>query len=155
MLQYLLDFFRYNQKANSKILKTIQELPEPDEPVRLFSHLITSQDKWMNRITGKDADTNYHWFQPSFPIEELETRMNNSFENWLVLLNNKSEEELETPVIFIRPSDGKKMSVKLKDIALQLNYHSIHHRAQINTLIRQQGITPPATDYILGALSEL
>jgi len=38
--------------------------------------------------------------------------------------------------------------VPLKDIALQLNYHSIHHRAQIQTIIRQQGMEPDFVDYI-------
>jgi uncharacterized damage-inducible protein DinB len=34
------------------------------------------------------------------------------------------------------------------DIALQLNYHSIHHRAQMQVLIRQQGMEPDFIDYI-------
>ena len=37
---------------------------------------------------------------------------------------------------------------RLIDIALQLNYHSIHHRAQMQMLIRQQGIEPDFIDYI-------
>jgi len=36
----------------------------------------------------------------------------------------------------------------IKDIALQLNYHSIHHRAQIQTIIRSQGLEPEFVDYI-------
>jgi uncharacterized damage-inducible protein DinB len=36
----------------------------------------------------------------------------------------------------------------LIDIALQLNYHAIHHRAQIQVLIRQQGLEPDFIDYI-------
>ncbi len=47
------------------------------------------------------------------------------------------------------------MGVTLMDLALQLNYHNIHHRAQINTLISKQGIKPPATDYIFTKLQEL
>ncbi|MBP9221492.1 MAG: hypothetical protein KBF42_08910 [Chitinophagales bacterium] len=31
---------------------------------------------------------------------------------------------------------------------LQLNYHSIHHRAQMQMLIRQQGLVPDFVDYI-------
>ena len=36
----------------------------------------------------------------------------------------------------------------LCDITLQLNYHSIHHRAKMQMLIRQQGIEPDFIDYI-------
>jgi len=35
-----------------------------------------------------------------------------------------------------------------KDIALQLNYHTIHQRAQIQTMISQQGLQPDFIDYI-------
>ncbi|MGZ3921946.1 MAG: DinB family protein [Bacteroidia bacterium] len=35
-----------------------------------------------------------------------------------------------------------------------MNYHSIHHRAQVNTLMSKQGIKPPATDYIFTVLQE-
>ena len=37
---------------------------------------------------------------------------------------------------------------RTQDIALQLNYHSIHHRAQIQSIIRKQGIEPDFVDYI-------
>jgi uncharacterized damage-inducible protein DinB len=46
------------------------------------------------------------------------------------------------------------MQLKIKDLMLQLNYHCIHHRAQVNTLISKQGIKPPATDYIFTVLQE-
>jgi uncharacterized damage-inducible protein DinB len=39
-------------------------------------------------------------------------------------------------------------TAKLKDIALQLIFHSFHHRAQIQTLIRQEGKEPRFVDYI-------
>jgi uncharacterized damage-inducible protein DinB len=35
-----------------------------------------------------------------------------------------------------------------KNYSMQLNYHSIHHRAQIQLLIRQQGLQPDFVDYI-------
>lgn len=35
-----------------------------------------------------------------------------------------------------------------RDGALQLNYHSIHHQAQIQTLLPSQGIEPDFVDYI-------
>jgi len=44
--------------------------------------------------------------------------------------------------------DGGRWAARLIDIALQLNYHSIHHRAQMQVLIRQQGLEPDFIDYI-------
>jgi uncharacterized damage-inducible protein DinB len=40
------------------------------------------------------------------------------------------------------------MAAAIKDIAIQLSHHSIHHVGQIQYLIRQQGVAPPFVDYI-------
>ena len=61
--------------------------------------------------------------------------------------SNKTDEEISQEVSFIG-FDGGVYAATPKDIALQLNYHSIHHRAQIQTIIRHQGIEPDFIDYI-------
>ena len=83
----------------------------------------------------------------SVSLEELEARWERSLQAWLDFLQSKSEEELFHDVDFIG-YDGTHFVALLKDIALQLNYHSIHHRAQMQMLIRQQGIEPDFIDYI-------
>jgi uncharacterized damage-inducible protein DinB len=45
-------------------------------------------------------------------------------------------------------SDNTRWAATPKDIALQLNYHSIHHRAQIQSILRRQGVEPDFVDYI-------
>ena len=67
--------------------------------------------------------------------------------SWIGYLDSVSEEELFSEKKFIG-YDGAHWAVPLKDIALQLNYHSIHHRAQIQTIIRHQGLEPDFVDYI-------
>ncbi|MCB9169850.1 MAG: DinB family protein [Flavobacteriales bacterium] len=152
--QHLLDLFRYTDVANRKQLGAIQQLPKPDEAVKLFSHLITAQDKWMNRITKEKDDALLTWFGPVFPIGELEQRWKSSVGQWIALVESKSDVEVEQDVHFARQSDGRPMTVKFRDLALHLNYHAIHHRGQIATLIRVQGLQPPHVDYILSAIRE-
>ena len=72
---------------------------------------------------------------------------NDSLQTWVNFLRNKSEEQIFSEVEFIG-YDGGRWRAKLVDIALQLNYHSIHHRAQMQMLIRQQGMGPDFIDYI-------
>jgi uncharacterized damage-inducible protein DinB len=62
-------------------------------------------------------------------------------------LESKTDDELYEDVEFVG-FDGGDWAAALKDIALQLNYHSIQHRSQIQYLIRQQGIAPDFVDYI-------
>lgn len=155
MKTHLIDSLKYNDWANQKLLPIIKQLPNKEESITLFSHLINTQDKWYNRITKQKEDTLLSWSTPHFPFEELEERWRNSVSIWINLITLKTESELQENVIFTRASDGKQMGIKLVDLVLQLNYHSIHHRAQINKLISQQGITPPSTDYIFTKLIEL
>lgn len=154
MKQHLIDSFKYNDWANTNLLEAIKQLPDNEKSVKLFSHLIHAQDKWYNRITKQVDDSSIDWMGSSFTIDGLELKWNESIYKWIKLIEKKNETDLQQDVVFSRVSDGKQMGIKLVDLCLQLNYHSIHHRAQINTLISQQGLTPPATDYIFTKLKE-
>ena len=147
MKQYLIDTFNYNDYANKLILEKIRQLPDKREAIRYFSHLINSQNKWLRRIQLYPQDPKMDWWKPEYVLEELETKWNESLYNWIQFLQQQSEEELDEEKKFVG-FDGAVWAAPLKDIALQLNYHSIHHRAQIQTLIRQQGLEPDFVDYI-------
>lgn len=155
MKEYLLNTFRYNDWANKQLLDAISTLPDKGEVIKLFSHLITAQDKWFNRIVKEKEDSAFSWSDPVFTEEELAGQWKQSVDKWIHFLENHTDPVLEEPIIFNRASDGKAMSVSIKNVMLQLNYHSIHHRAQINSLMSKLGIKPPATDYIFTALKEM
>jgi uncharacterized damage-inducible protein DinB len=146
MKQYLIETFRYNDWANKQSLQLIRQIPQPDGAVRLFSHLITSQDKWMARITNDPNESRMAWFESPFPLDELESRWDASLGAWLQFLES-APEELAREIYYIA-GDGNPYSSQIRDVALQLNYHSIHHRAQISQLARDQGLEPPFLDYI-------
>ena len=145
--QYLIDTFQYNDYANKLVLEKIKQLSEKEDAIRYFSHLINSQNKWLKRIEVYPHDPNLDWREPAYALEELESKWKESLQRWIDLLNSISEEDLYLEKKFIG-YDGAHWSVPLKDIALQLNYHSIHHRAQIQTIIRKQDLEPDFVDYI-------
>jgi len=145
--QYLIDTFNYNDWANKLVLEKIKQLPEKAEAIRFFSHLINSQNKWLKRIELYPEAPQMDWWEPVYQLEELELKWNESLQQWIDFLKKLSEEELYEDRKFVG-YDGAHWSCPLKDIALQLNYHSIHHRAQIQTIIRKQGLEPDFVDYI-------
>ncbi len=147
MKQYLIDTFKYNDRANRQILESIEKLPQKDQAIKFFSHLINSQKKWLARIIEYPNNPGMSWWEPVYPLENLETEWTNSLEAWIRFLGEKREEDLNQDVTFIGYDNGK-FAAKLQDIALQLNYHNIHHRAQIQALIREQGLEPEFVDYI-------
>jgi uncharacterized damage-inducible protein DinB len=147
MRQYLIDTFRFNDSANKKMLEKIKLLPDKAGAVKFFSHLINSQNKWLKRIQVFPADPKMDWWEPLYQLEKLEGEWDKSVQAWIDFLETKSEKELNEEVNFVG-YDGAHWACPLKDIALQLNYHSIHHRAQVQTIIRQQGLEPDFIDYI-------
>jgi len=147
MKSYLIETFNWNDKANRQILGKIRQLPSQEESIKFFSHLINSQIKWLKRIEDFPKDPNLDWWKPLYKPDDLEPEWEKSLKAWLDLLALKSEEELYQDVKWVG-FDGGVYTGALKDIALQLNYHSIHHRAQIQSIIRKQGMEPDFVDYI-------
>jgi uncharacterized damage-inducible protein DinB len=147
MKQHLLETFGYNDYANKLALSRIREIPEKDECIRLFSHMINSMNKWLGRIRQSPGYAEMDWWEPMYELDELERRWDECLKCWFELVESKTEEELFEEVEFIG-FDGHDFAAVIKDIALQLNYHAIQHRSQIQYLIRQQGIAPDFVDYI-------
>ncbi|MGA2669709.1 MAG: DinB family protein [Ignavibacteria bacterium] len=146
MKQYLIDTFNFNDTMNKLVLEKMKEMPEPAEAVKLFSHLINSQNKWMARINEDPKAPDMFWFEPVYELNALETNWNKSLSAWLNFLGKISDEDMNREIHFIGDNRGH-FGAKIKDVALQLNYHSIHHRAQICTLLRKQNIKPPFVEY--------
>ena len=154
MKNYLLETFKFNDVANKKILEKIFLLPDKSEVIRLFSHLINCQYKWMARVKQDPDSAQMSWQDPLYSFAQLQQEWNKSLLLWIEYLTFQSDEGLEKEVTLIGFDNGQ-WAAKPKDIALQLNYHSIHHRAQIQTLMRAQGIDPDFVDYIASKYRKL
>ncbi len=148
MKEYLIEFFQFNESAMMRIIDAVQALPANAEAARLISHMIDASQKWFNRIKPEVKDSTLSWNGPAYPVGECTALWQSQTEQWVKYLRGCSERDLLKEVIY-QSSDGGRFSSTITDIALQLNYHAIHHRAQIMMLIRQQGNAPPASDYIL------
>jgi uncharacterized damage-inducible protein DinB len=147
MKEYLIETFKFNDWANKRALEKIKEMPEKDEAIRLFSHLITCMNKWMGWIKDDPAAPAMKWYGDIYPLEELGPRWDKCLNAWLDFLESHSEEEIDSEKRYVSGS-GIKYGAKVKDMALQLNYHSIHHRAQLLMMMRMQGVQPPNSEYI-------
>lgn len=146
--QYLIDTWHWNTHANKTVLKKIEQLSDKSECIRFFSHLINCQYKWMDRINIYPTCSKLDWWEPLYEFDQLIIEWDKSMKPWTDLLNNIPEEELLQKVKWIGNDGTTTFTAPLSDIALQLNYHSIHHRAQMQTIIRKQGLEPDFVDYI-------
>ena len=145
--EYLIETFKFNDIVNKKLLDKIKLLDNKEESVKLFSHLINTQCKWMAKIMQHPDYEKMNWWGPIYEFEQLEEEWDKSTGLWVNYITGKTDEELSTETVVI-DFDNAVWAAILKDVALQLNYHSIHHRAQIQMIIRRQGIEPDFLDYI-------
>jgi uncharacterized damage-inducible protein DinB len=147
MKTYLINTFAWNDMANNKLLEKIKLLPDQTACIKFFSHLINCQYKWMARIKQEENAFTMSWWDPVYTLDELAGQWKQSLDMWLQYIDSTSEEAMSEEVTFIG-FDGGLFAATPMDIALQLNYHSIHHRAQMQTIIREQGLEPDFLDYI-------
>ena len=59
----------------------------------------------------------------------------------------QTEEEIFSQYNLLK-FDGPNWTARMVDIALPLYYHCIHHRDQMQILIRQQGLEPDFIDHV-------
>ncbi len=144
---HLVELFEFNDKTNKQLFKKIGSLTDQTESIRLTSHLINCQYKWMTRIVDSERAVEMSWWEPLYTIDQFETEWIKSIQPWLDFIRSQTDEELSTERIFIG-MDGGNWAATPRDIALQLNFHSIHHRAQIQAIIRSQGVEPDFVDFI-------
>ncbi len=147
MRKYLADTFNYNSNANKKVFEKVKQLPDSAQAMKFLSHLANCQTRWMARIKQDPKATEMSWWEPLYTFDNWENEWEKSLKLWIDYLAIHTDEEISKEVTFIGYDKGT-WAAKPADIGLQLNYHSIHHRAQIQTIIRQQGLEPDFVDYI-------
>ncbi|MEX0608023.1 MAG: DinB family protein [Balneolaceae bacterium] len=137
----------YDKWANQRVFEKLSKLPQNeirDEICRLFSHLLSAQLVWFNRVslTGGTVEI---W--PELSLEEMEG----------LLVENPAKLKTLIPqadkVITYSNSYGKQFKNSIEEILLHITIHGQHHRAQIATLFRKAGTAPPPTDFIFFARS--
>jgi uncharacterized damage-inducible protein DinB len=144
MRQHFVDMWNYTLWANTRIMDALVGRCN-GEAVRLVNHIIGAQDEWLSRL---DVEFNRRW--ALFDLRSLpECRKGNahSVAGWLDYLSRIDDAALDVEVGY-QNSAGIPYKNLRRDIIAHVLNHSTHHRAQIATLIRQSGGTPPATDYI-------
>jgi uncharacterized damage-inducible protein DinB len=144
---HLIELFEFNDNTNKKLFKKVEALHDQAESIRYVSHLINCQYKWMARLTDPEHADELSWWEPLYSIDQFEAEWDKSIGPWFDLIRSHSDEELTEERAFIG-YDGGNWAATPRDVALQLNFHSIHHRAQIQTIIRSQGVEPDFVDYI-------
>ena len=109
-------------------------------------HIYGAQFIWLARWKGSTP--------PGLPnvqeipdLNELKSRWQKLRVEFREFLNSKSEEQLQQPLAY-KDLKGNSWSELHYQQIQHVLFHSMYHRGQVVTLLRQLGETPPQTDLI-------
>lgn len=145
MKEYFIKLFRYNEWANNQVLESFIQLADnQDEVVRLFSHIISAQKIWLDRIQNNKI---IYEVWNNFSVEGCIKISKESSSDWLKFLENLPEEGFSEKISYVN-SKGEAYQNTIEDIMAHVINHSTYHRAQIAMLLRKAEAVPPVTDYV-------
>ncbi len=135
----------YTSWADRLCLDSFQKQKPPDKALLIFSHSIVCGVLWYDRVIGRPS---VYPLWETIPIEKLRTISETSIADWLNLLEKKTDADLQEPISY-KNTSGISYTTSLHDILTHAFNHATHHRGQVVVLMREAGIVPPGTDYIL------
>lgn len=147
MKEHYLKLLGYNAWTNRRFLASMLENTVMNNKIfLLFSHLLTAEEVWLCRAKGVGAPVQRLW--EVYPNETLQLMLADNSQAWIDYVNSLEESSLATEVSY-RNTKGESFSTRLDDIITHLVNHGTHHRAQIASMLQQEKIQPPVSDYVV------
>lgn len=143
MKAFFHQLFDYNFYCNKKFIETCAQLEHiPEQSHRLFSHVLNAHHLWNARILGQ-APALAVW-----DVHEVKAwgdlHYQNQRDSFEIITN---ADPLDRRITY-ESSEGRTYTNTLQDILFHVINHSTHHRAQIASDFRTNGLEPLALDYI-------
>ena len=143
--EHLLELYEYNDWANRVLVRTLKE-NESQEALRYLSHILITEKEYFQRLYGKDSTGFDFW--PELKIGEMSDLARENAENYERLLKNFDDEGLGQTARYYT-SEGEQVENTFREVLTHVLFHSMNHRGQILTILRQEGFDPPVLDYII------
>ena len=144
MEDYLKKLFEYNDWANKRVLELLQKEKVDDEKIlTLMSHVLAAELLWLKRIVPSDQ---MYEIWKMYTLEELFNMQQISSNNWLAFIRSSHS---FTNSIAYKNTKGQNYVSEVSSILIHVVNHATYHRGQIAMLLRQKGIVPVDTDFII------
>ena len=151
------DLYRYNDWANDRIFALCRSLTDSqlDEPREMgfgslrntLFHILAAEEIWFERWNG-DPWRAFQTHADSLPIKDISARLHLVSDRRKALLDREHADGWRRIVQF-KDGQGREFSVALRDLALHVANHGIHHRAQALSFLKSFGQTVPGgLDYL-------
>lgn len=138
--------FSHMAWADERTLASLRDMTAPpSQAVDLFAHVLGAEHEWLSRIQGVPS-TQGIW--PKLSLDRcaaLAAENQAGFGALAAEANGTAGQRL----VHYRSSRGVEHTNTLEDILLHVAQHGVYHRGQVALLVRANGGTPLATDYIV------
>lgn len=139
--------FQHMAWADKEIIATIKNSGlEPRDSIKLLAHIIAAEYIWLSRIKSRELGQFTPW--TTLSLEECTQRADEISTEYLALTENLSEENLRRIVTY-KTTKGDEMHSSLNDILMHVALHGSYHRGQIASILKNNNMQPPPTDYIM------
>ena len=119
----------------------------PSEKARRYlAHVLITEREYYERLFGKDSTGFDFW--PDLSVEECSGLAKENFELYESLLAKFDDEGLGQVANYYT-SEGDPVKNDFREILSHVVLHSMNHRGQVLTILRQEGFEPPVLDYII------
>jgi uncharacterized damage-inducible protein DinB len=152
----LLHVFDYDEWATTTLLDAVAQLGTDEIHKDLGTsfqslhgtlvHLYGAQLIWLSRWKG--SPTGLTKTEEISTLADLRTRWRELYQDMRDYLRSLTHEQLQANFTY-KDLTGKEWSHPLFQQIEHLAFHSMYHRGQVVTLLRQLGQTPPHTDLIV------
>ena len=142
MKAFFTDVFEYHNHFNQKLIELFIEHSNQlsERTIPLFSHCLNAHQIWNSRILNTKE---FSVFQVH-PLENCKSIDSANFKDSLKIIGTFDFNK----VIVYQNSEGNQFKNSMQDILFHIANHFTHHKGQLISDLRQQGIEPLVTDYI-------
>ena len=153
-LQTLTDLYRHMEWADALIWSAVAEsgAARTDSKVRAtLNHIHTVQHAFLRTWRGEGLETPFPSFETLSPLLGWAREFHDQA---LEYIDDLDAADLGRPMpvawaSMVEEAIGRAPeTTTVGDTVLQVALHSLHHRAQLNTRLRELAATPPLIDYI-------
>ena len=132
--------------ANSELLIKLKEAePLKERALFLYSHIMSANSIWLNRIKGEPVSAN---LLQERTLEQCEALLQENNKNWKDFFAEATERLLQKEIQFYFPIDNSTRVMRISDSVFHITNHSSYHRGQIVNIIKGSVAALPNLGYI-------
>jgi uncharacterized damage-inducible protein DinB len=120
----------------------------------ILNHIYRAEAVWLSRVLGQPGAQLAHIADAESVdvLRQLWPPVNQGWLDWAALL---TDDAASTQMVPHRDSRGNSHELPAWQIVMHVVNHGSYHRGQATRLMREAGITPPATDLVIYYRSQI